>query len=737
MLKRKVILAVSILAFSALGAGAEDVLKYVDPFIGTAGSGNVFPGAALPFSMVKLGPDCILPSKWLSPNSGYRASCPIRGFSHTHVSGTGGGAKYGNFPVMPFVSGIADRDLSRVPSGETASPGYYSCRLEPDGIRCEMTLTRSVGFHRYTVRDGSPLGLYFNVSALLDKGSTTQHALDSDVRIESDKAICGRLRSEGGWNVGTPYEVWFYAETSRPFVSYGVVREDRYSPMRREEKSLNPYDWSRKAAWVEFDPGEPVVLKVAISFRSAEQAKENFRREAADLSFDGAREKASEEWRAVLSRASVAGPEESRKLFYTGLYRSLLMPVDRTGEMPGWGSDETYWDDYYAIWDTFRSSTPLLTIVAPEKVRDQINSLINIYRHEGWAPDARSGNCNGLVQGGTDYDIVIAEAAAKGVVGIDYAEALEMCLKCAETEPSEPRRVGRGGITQYRSMGYIPGDIERSCSRQMEYAACDAAIASLASSLGRDSVAAVYREQSKNWKNLWNPDAESEGIRGFIQPKAADGTWIPYDYLKDGSWSAPFYEGTSWQYSFYVPHDVPGLVEACGGKEEFVRRLDILIGRGRAGDRHFYNVGNEPSFLTPMLYTWAGRYDLSALAARRILDQFFHSGKDGLPGNDDSGAMGSWAAFQTIGLFPVAGTDLYLLVSPSVDDVRFNLPDGKSFEIRIKGASAENLYIRSAKLNGKTLKRAWIRHSEIVSGGILELAMGSKPGSFGTAELPE
>lgn len=698
---KKIIASLLLLISGMPCARSEDNASLVDPFIGVDASGNTFPGAALPFSMVKLGPDMYLTGRWTTTNSGYRSGAPVYGFSHTHVSGTGGGAKYGHFPVMPFKGDHNRRDFSSRISHESASPGYYSGILE-SGIKAEMTLTPSVGFHRYTSMDGSPLKLFFDISALLDKGSTPQHALDSGVEVESPTEVSGYLNSEGGWNVGAPYKVYFYAVLSSPARNYGTFREGRCAEGNGREWSLNRNDHTRKALYLDLGDAACVDLKVAISYRSIQDARENYRREASAVSFDEARTRARKAWNEYLDRLELKASDEVKTLVYSGLYRSLLMPVVRAGQMRQ--------DDYYAIWDTFRTVSPLLAIVAPEAVAAQINSMIDIASEEGFLLDARSGNCSGLVQGGSNADMLIADAISKNIGGVDYARALDLMIRGAECEPDNPRKLGRGGISLYNSLGYIPAEIERSCSRQVEYAACDHSIAVVSRSLGRDSVAAEFMERSRRWRNLWNPEAGDGEFKGFVVPRGSGGEWVDQDLLQLGSWTSPYYEGNAWQYSFYVPHDVPGLIEACGGKDEFVRRLDRFFDKGMEGDKHYYNVGNEPSFLTPYLYSWAGRPDKTAETVRRIREKYFRLGREGLPGNDDSGAMGSWAVFACLGFFPVAGSDLYVVGSPMVEEAVFHLSNGKDFKIR----------------RGKKNKSLFFHHSDILRGGVMNISIDGK-----------
>lgn len=689
-----------------------DNASYVDPFNGVDNHGNAFCGAALPQSMVKLGPDMRVQAKWPSTNSGYASGCPVYGFSHTHVSGTGGGAKYGHISVMPFSGAVKPEDIGSTVSAEKASPGYYACHIDDENIDCELTLTHSVGFHRYNSAGNKPISLFVDASSLLYKGSTPQHLLASSIEILSDREFCGEVTSDGGWNRGTPFTVYFHAVSDVP-VSASILVDDG-------------------AAVLNFD-STSVVLKLAISFKSAERARKNYLREARELSFDEAVDASRKQWNEYLGRVEIDGGELQKMKFFTGIYRSLLMPVDRTGEMPGWEDDEIYFDDYYAIWDTFRTVSPFLSIVAPECIARQIEGLINIGRHEGMMPDARSGNCSGLTQGGSNCDMLIADAAVKGIGGIDYRAALELMTKAADTRSDCPERYGRDCVEEYNAKGYISSENKLSGSRQMEYSACDYAIATVAQHLGEKELAKEYMNRSCRWEKLWNNELEHDGFKGFIAPKDSNGSWVTdYDPTETGIWNKAFYEGSSWQYSFYVPHQQERLIELCGGREEFVRRLDHFFEKG-LDEQHkaYYNPANEPSFLTPLLYIAAGRQDRTAEIVSRIQNECFRSGREGLPGNDDSGAMSSWSAFNIIGLFPNASTDIYYITSPQVKSATVHLDGGKDFRIIVHNAGENNIYIRKARLNGKRYDSPFIRHSDILAGSLLELYMDDKPSGFG------
>ena len=421
-------------------------------------------------------------------------------------------------------------------------------------------------------------------------------------------------------------------------------------------------------------------------------------------------------------------------MFYTALYHSMLMPVDRTGENPLWKSPQPYYDDFYAIWDTFRTSGPLLTLIDPQRESDILQSLVDIYRHEGWLPDARSGNFTGRTQGGSNAEMLIGDAYVKHLSGIDWNEAYQAMLTDAEVSPPDGIREGRSGLEDWKKLGYVTIEgTDRPGSKQMEYAADDFEIVLVAQGLRHETAYKKYLQRSGNWKNLWDANFEAGGVKGFIRPRHRDGTWEKaFTALQSGSWGGDsFYEGNSWTYSLFVPQDVAGLIAMSGGREQFVRRLDAFFNvPGR------YDVSNEPGFLAPYLFIWAGRQNKTADRIREIIAKKFHTGRAGLPGNDDSGAMSSWYAFGVMGIFPNAGQDVYLIGSPAIPEVTLHLANGKTFTIEADNVSAANKYVVAATFNGTPLDRAWFRHEDILRGGRLVLQMADKPGSWPTGEAP-
>jgi predicted alpha-1,2-mannosidase len=721
---------------------ADDPCSYVDPFIGTDGGGNVVPGPCLPFGMVKLSPDCDLDFS----NSGYVSGRPIVGFSHTHVSGTGGGPKYGNILVMATTGDPDPRDHASPAAGETASSGFFGVTLTRFGIKAELSATPRTGFHRYTFPATTQANVLIDAGSFLGQhayASERQMLVGSEIRILNATTIEGYSRVRGGWNAGDAYTVFFHAVFDTPAKAVGTWKSGRITPGGRSEFDSG----EATGAFFTFDThsGRPVQMKVGISYLGCEKARHNLEQENPGWDFEAVRRSAAESWRRALRSIAVEGGDQAlKRAFTTALYHTMLMPVDKTGENPRWSSDVPYYDDFYAIWDTFRTNHPLLTLLKESTQVAIVRSLIDIAEHDGYLPDARSGDCNGRTQGGSNADIVIADACAKELPGIDYAQALRAIRRDAEVPPGgDERKEGRGGLADYHSLGYVSTAHERSGSRTIEYAYDDWAIAQVARKVGDDATARRYLQQSGNWKNLWRPITD-HGATGFIMPRRPDGSWVdevtendghgekvvPFTVLSAGSWNDVFYESHSWEYSFYVPHDVRALISACGGREAFVTRLDTFFREG------FFHVDNEPGFLTPLLYVYAGRPDRTAAAVVHLRQTYYNDTRSGLPGNDDSGAMSSLFVFHCLGFFPIAGQDVYLIGSPAFDRAIVRMENGREVVIVAHGLSRENIYIQSATLNGQPLDRAWFRHAEIRQGAALEFEMGSNPSAWGAATPP-
>jgi predicted alpha-1,2-mannosidase len=710
--------------------------QHVDPLLGVAG-GNVFPGPVIPFGMIKPGPDMVN-GEGHDPNAGWDESGDIRGFSQTHVSGTGGGARYGNILVQPTTGAVTPLDMQSPRADERASAGLYAVTLARYGVGVQIAAARRSTIYEFRYPGGSQNNLIFEVSHLLRSGERqgeNQSLVSCEIHIVSPSAVAGSTTVKGGWNKQpVPYTVYFYARTNVPATSYGTWSNGELASGSR---SAHGDADAKTGAWFTFAPrgSQPVRVKIGISFISVVQARRNLDAEIAGFNFEAVHAAAVAKWDHALGKIELKGEStEQAQTFYTALYHTMLMPSDRTGENPQWKSSEPYYDDYYAIWDIFRTSGPLLTLIAPGRETEIVRALVDLYRHEGWLPDARSGNYNGRTQGGSNAEFMLTDAYVKGLKGIDWPNALAAEIHDAEVSPEDHFKEGRGGLDDWHNLGYVSIEgSDRPGSVDMEYAANDFEIALLARGLHNDAVYRKYLQRSGNWTKLWDANFSNSGFTGFIRPRHRDGSWLaPFTAMDDCTWGGDtFYEGNSWTYSFFVPHNVAKLMQTMGGTDTFVRRLDAFFA---VPER--YDVGNEPGFLTPYLYIWAGRPDEADAHVRKIIAESFHAGPKGLPGNDDSGAMSSWYAFGQMGIFPNAGQDVYLIGSPAYPQTTLHLAGGKDFVIEAKNLSPDNMYVTAATLNGKPLDRAWLRHNEIIAGGRLVLTMAAAPAHWAEHDPP-
>jgi predicted alpha-1,2-mannosidase len=715
-------------------SGNESLSNWVDPFIGVE-IGNTLPGPQLPFGLVRLGPDVAPPNN----TTGYRSDKPIRGFSHNHLSGTGGGARYGNVMIIPE---IGDVNLNPAPSkyNEYAKPGFYGVTLQDKNgdIQCELTATNRVGMHRYTffkLKEDETLLLNYSqidsiqANILLDASSIINvveaeatENVRSGVYIVSDSQIEGWGEFKGGWGGENPYKVYFAACFDKPFSTYGTWVNEVISPSGSNQEGVNI------GAYAGFflNQKEQVQLKVAISYISVENARNNLT-EIPDWDFDKVRTDADKTWNDYLGLIKMGGGSpEQKTIFYTALYHTFSMPSSMgTDENPAWKSEVPHFWDFYTLWDTYRTVMPLHTLIVPDRQSEIIRCLLDIYEHKGWLPDAWTAGDYAYAQGGNSATVAITESIVKELKGIDIEKAYEAIKKDADSVSNNPYKYGRY-LEEYNRLGYLPSNIKNGSSKTLEYAYADYCIAQVAKKWGKDEDYQRFLKQSYNSFNLFDPATR------FFWAKDDKENWIPDfspTFRIPDYWNGPyFYEGTPWAYSTYFPHDMRFLIEKHGSNANFVAFLDELF------DGMHYEMGNEPGFLTPYLYHYAGRPDKSFERVRNLLAEY-KVGRFGLPGQDDSGAMSAWFIFGSMGFFPVAGQDIYLVGSPLFPKSTIRLGNGKSFTVVAGNANAKNRYVQSAKLNGKNWGKCWFTHNDIKNGGELVLEMGDKPTDWGQ-EMP-
>jgi predicted alpha-1,2-mannosidase len=749
---------------------------YVDPLIGTINGGHVFPGATLPFGMAKSVADVIGENQggFTSDNN------PIYGFSHMHDSGTGGSPSMGNFPIFPFAGCRNDnvtncnlykyqRATQRVQGSVKARPGYFAVTLNTQ-IKAEMTVTNHSALYRFTLPE-TPVGTNSTLSPLfvIDLEDLPGTASEGTIRVDAATArVTGNGLFEPSFGNGR-YRPYFCADfTGAKIRDMGVYADSN----AMEKKVLHVVKGNASVvnenkeaafpagAWVQFQKPESreMLVRFGLSFISEAQACSNAEREIPDFGFERVLRVAEEAWREKLSVVEIESGGVSEvllKAFWSGIYRTLISPQDYTGENPLWKSDEPYYDSFYCIWDSFRSIHPLITLVDPQSQTLMVRALIDIYRHAGKLPDCRMSLCKGFTQGGSNADIVLVDAWLKNITaGIDWATAYEALISDAEVEPPNWDLEGRGNLDAYKRLGYIPkDDLEgnnglrtRSVSRTVEYAYDDFCIALIAKDLGKMDDYNKYLQRSGNWRNLWKENqtstlySEDTGFKGFLQPRYKNGTWA----YQDPVWCSPLldftgcylnpsggetYEGPIWLYSFFVPGDMASLIATVGGRDQFLKRLDFLHDSG------LLYLGDEQAFLKVFLYHYAGHPALSAKRAHSYIPSLFNDTVGGIPGNDDSGSMGSFAALTMMGIFPNAGQDVYFITPPFFESVTLtSRQTGKKATIRNINfdPAGKNVYIQKATLNGKPYERNWLQHRFFLEGGVLELTLGPAESAWGT-----
>jgi predicted alpha-1,2-mannosidase len=722
-------------------------LASVDPLIGSLNGGNTTPGAQVPFGFVSFGPDTTL-ADFGNFTNGYNPAGNLIGFSYTHESGTGGDAKYGNFRVTPTVGAVSPRNLQFPWSAEIAQPGYYAVTLGRPGheVRSELTATRLVGYSRYTFPAGTKANLLLDISSRIrmsagedSVSSTPQRATGGAVTLTDPTHVEGFIAMTGGWNPA-PYKLYFAAQLSRPAAESGTWDQAQAYPGRKHAegidqtpKTMHSY-LNQLGAYFTFDTRQSTVveMRLAVSFVSIAQAKATLAGEAS-LSFDDVRHHAATLWQAALAKIEVeGGTPDQQQTFYTALYRAHIMPHDLTGENVWWPSDKPHYEDFYTLWDTFRTLHPLFTLIQPERQTAMVQSLLDTYVHTGWLPDARIAGANGLTQGGSNGDVVLADALVKHLPGIDPELAHAAVKKDAEVgvPPEQGWNEGRV-LDDWKRLGYVSLTQQRSATRTLEYAADDYSVATVAHLLGHEDEAQRFLANSANWKNLWDPKLKC------IHPRYGDGAYLENfdcDHLFPDNltlwWDTPFYEGSSTQYSTYTPQNFYALIDLLGGKQAAIAWFDRLF------DQKLYTQGNEPDLLAAYTYIYLGRQDRTAERVRAILNTEYHVGRAGLPGNDDAGTMSSWFVWSAMGLYPLAGQPIYFIGSPLFQRSSIHLAANKTFIIAAPATSASAIYVQAAKLNGKPLHRAWLTHAEVIAGGELRLTMGTTPTPWDTEPPP-
>lgn len=729
---------------AAAACSAKSPVDYVNPMIGTAEHGHVYPGATVPFGMVQLSPDT-RDNTW-DGSSGYHYSDgSILGFSHNHLTGTGC-ADLGNILLMPTVGDLkltpgrspGDGYRARFSHAEEISrPGYYSVLLPDYNVKVELTATARAGFHRYTF----PATTAGHVVVDLQHGIGNK-VTEAQLSIENNHTASG-YRKSNGWGGDKTY--YFVMEFSRPFDSAGVAQADKDVAGKQTtgKETKGHFDFKTKV-------GGQILVRVGLSTVSVEGARKNLHAEIPNWNFDAVAKAASKQWEKALSVFAIETPDNNLKqTFYTALYHSLIAPtilsdVDGQFRGPDGNVHQAKGYDYYtemSLWDTFRAENPLLTLIQPARVNDLVNTMLAHFTIFGqntlpvWPEGGKETWC--MI--GNHAIPIITDAYLKGFRNYDANEALNDMI--ASTEKN------REQLEDYRDKGFIPtANGRQSVSKVLEYAYDDACIARLAKALGRDELAEKYARRSHNWENVFDPST------GFMRGKNADGSWVtPFGPKEMNSITFNEYtEANAWQYNFFVLQDVPGLIAKLGGDDKFVARLDEMFDTKETipnltmipdvtGVIGMYSHGNEPDHHVAYLYNYAGQPWKTQTRVRQVASTLYTNTPGGICGNDDCGQISAWYVFTALGFYPVdPASGIYVLGSPLFDKATLQLEPkfakGRSFTVIARNNSAKNPYIQSATLNGQPITRGWIAHDEITAGGTLVLTMGPTPNkTFGSA----
>lgn len=720
----------------------------VNVFIGTGGHGHTFPGATLPHGMVQLSPDTRLLG-WDACSGYYYDDTSIMGFSHTHLSGTGIG-DYGDILFMPVVgekpliAGTAENPDEGYRSRfsheqESARPGYYQVLLQDDSINVELTATLRAGLHRYTYPKASDARLIVDMEPTIHGH---QHPV-TQIRVVNDSTIAG-MKYTVGW--AKRHYVYFYAVFSSPF-DYKLYSGTEY---QSDSTSVTVNTAKAVISFRNLPADGRVLAKVGISSVDEEGARLNVEAEIPNWDFEGVMKQANTAWNEALGKIDIeTSDNNSRTVFYTSLYHAFIQPSlasDVDGRYRTMGHEikqDASYTNYtvFSLWDTFRAAHPLYTIVTPEQNQAFIRSLLRKYDEGGILPKWELASNETGTMIGYHAVSVIADAMMKKQCDFDVKKALEACIRSSVYDttgvtPMMDRQILNGklmpvSIKYKNELGYIPCDkVGGSVSQGLEFAYNDWLIAQMMKEHNRKDLYDKYMELSRNYRNYFDP--ETKLMRGRL----SDGSWItPFD---PASVQRPsnYVEGNAWQWAWFVPQDVEGLMELVGGQKSFEAHLDTLFTTSSelTGDPNAaadvtgmigqYAHGNEPSHHIPYLYNYAGAPRKTQALVDHILRTLYHNDPNGLSGNEDVGQMSAWYALSAMGFYSFCpGRPVYEIGRPMFDKVTIHLSDGKDFVIQAKNNSEENKYIRSMKLNGEELAEPRFSHFDLMKGGELILEM--------------
>ena len=697
---------------TAVAATVQNLTQYVNQYVGTGGHGHTFMGANVPFGLVQLGPT--EPTRGWDWCSGYYYDDDeLIGFGHMHLSGTGIGC-LGDVAFLP-VKDFKQTSTRFKHEAEKVHPGYYSVQLTDPNVLVELTATERCGFHRYTFKDGAKAQLALDLSQCIGWDKLNDCLLTQ----ESTTRLTGFRRSNG-W--AADRRIYFSIDFSQP------VTVHRLDSMERVVVSVA-------------DNTKPLLVKVALSPVSIDKAKLNMQAEMAGWDFDATVKAADDAWNRELARIQIQTNDQTKKrVFYTAMYHlmtscSKFNDVDREYRGADGKVHKADFTNYttLSLWDTYRAAHPLMTVAFPEMQRDFAQTFLNIYKQQGRLPVWHLMGSETDCMVGNPGAIVLADLTMKG-----FVEDKELALEALKaTQMKDIRSLGL-----LKEHGYIPWNLEpenETVAKALEYCAADDGVAKVAKLLGKSDDYNYFFNRSRSYKKYYDPETR------FMRAVGTDGKFrLPFNPFFAEHRTNDYTEGNAWQYTFLVPHDVKGLIQLFGSDKAFMSKLDSLFFvEGWAGDNASpdmsgmtgqYAHGNEPSHHVIYMYNYAGRPDKAAPLLRKMLNEMYLDQPDGLSGNEDVGQMSAWYILSSVGLYqvdPVGGR--FVIGSPLFDKATVNVGAGKTFTVVAKNNSDRNIYVQSARLNGKALKNSYIDFNDIRHGGTLELVMGPKPSKWATA----
>ena len=697
---------------TAVAATVQNLTQYVNQYVGTGGHGHTFMGANVPFGLVQLGPT--EPTRGWDWCSGYYYDDDeLIGFGHMHLSGTGIGC-LGDVAFLP-VKDFKQTSTRFKHEAEKVHPGYYSVQLTDPNVLVELTATERCGFHRYTFKDGAKAQLALDLSQCIGWDKLNDCLLTQ----ESATRLTGFRRSNG-W--AADRRIYFSIDFSQP------VTVHRLDSMERVVVSVA-------------DNTKPLLVKVALSPVSIDKAKLNMQAEMAGWDFDATVKAADDAWNRELARIQIQTNDQTKKrVFYTAMYHlmtscSKFNDVDREYRGADGKVHKADFTNYttLSLWDTYRAAHPLMTVAFPEMQRDFAQTFLNIYKQQGRLPVWHLMGSETDCMVGNPGAIVLADLTMKG-----FVEDKELALEALKaTQMKDIRSLGL-----LKEHEYIPWNLEpenETVAKALEYCAADDGVAKVAKLLGKSDDYNYFFNRSRSYKKYYDPETR------FMRAVGTDGKFrLPFNPFFAEHRTNDYTEGNAWQYTFLVPHDVKGLINLFGSDKAFMSKLDSLFFvEGWAGDNASpdmsgmtgqYAHGNEPSHHVIYMYNYVGRPDKAAPLLRKMLNEMYLDQPDGLSGNEDVGQMSAWYILSSVGLYqvdPVGGR--FVIGSPLFDKATVNVGAGKTFTVVAKNNSDRNIYVQSARLNGKALKNSYIEFNDIRHGGTLELVMGPKPSKWGAA----